>query len=82
MYETTCPKSVAPPADKTLFRARCTVWKEERNFSFPIRFRRSFAREREREREPIPVRGNKLRDDKPFSMDDEATEERRWFLNL
>ena len=36
----------------------------------------------EREREPIPVRGNKLRDDKPFSMDDEATEERRWFLNL
>ena len=35
-----------------------------------------------RQREPIPVRGNKLRDDKPFSMDDEATEEERWFLNL
>ena len=33
-------------------------------------------RQREGEREPIPVRGNKLRDDKPFSMDDEATEER------
>ena len=38
-------------------------------------------RQREREREPIPVRGNKLRDDKPFSIDDEATED-RGFLNL
>ena len=25
-------------------------------------------------REPIPPRGNKLRDDKPFSMDDEAAQ--------
>ena len=58
------------------------MWKEEEGkFSFPIRFRRSFARARG----PIPVRGNKLRDDKPFSMDDEATEEEAawwWFLNL
>ena len=39
----------------------------------------------ERARGPIPVRGNKLRDDKPFSMDDEATEKEAawwWFLNL
>ena len=35
-------------------------------------------REREAElaREPSPVRGNKLRDDKPFSMDDGTAEER------
>ena len=40
---------------------------------------------RQRARGPIPVRGNKLRDDKPFSMDDEATEKEAawwWFLNL
>ena len=84
MFKTTLPESEAPPVAKTLFRgALCGRKRRESSPSRSV-----FAEvspESERVRGPIPVRGNKLRDDKPFSMDDEATEGEAawwWFLNL